>query len=127
MSLEDVAFFQKQGAVVLRNVISSHELKVLRDGIDEVLRHPSPRAQIASEESDKGRFFEDFNRWTDVPQLELFVKGTQLGRIGACLMQSGTATLYHDHVLVKEAGTSARTPRHQDQPYYDVEGSQTGK
>ena len=29
---------------------------------------------------------------------------------------------YHDHVLVKEGGTRQRTPWHQDQPYYNVDG-----
>ena len=32
--------------------------------------------------------------------------------------------LYHDHVLVKEAGTRQITPWHQDQPYYNVDGRQ---
>jgi len=32
--------------------------------------------------------------------------------------------LYHDHVLVKEPGTRQRTPWHQDQPYYNVDGVQ---
>lgn len=34
------------------------------------------------------------------------------------------ARLYHDHVLVREPGTSQRTPWHQDLPYYNVEGHQ---
>jgi ectoine hydroxylase-related dioxygenase (phytanoyl-CoA dioxygenase family) len=33
--------------------------------------------------------------------------------------------VFHDHVLVKEPGTSKPTPWHQDSPYYFVEGSQT--
>ena len=32
---------------------------------------------------------------------------------------------YHDHVLVKEPGTTQRTPWHQDQPYYNIDGTQT--
>jgi len=32
--------------------------------------------------------------------------------------------LYH-HLLVKEPGTRQRTPWHQDQPYYNIEGLQT--
>ena len=39
-------------------------------------------------------------------------------------MQSRTARLYHDHLLVKEAGTRQPTPWHQDQPYYNVGGRQ---
>ena len=40
-------------------------------------------------------------------------------------MQSHTAQLFHDHVLVKEPGTAKPTPWHQDSPYYFVEGAQT--
>jgi ectoine hydroxylase-related dioxygenase (phytanoyl-CoA dioxygenase family) len=30
--------------------------------------------------------------------------------------------LYHDHMLTKEPGTRQRTPWHQDQPYYNIDG-----
>ena len=33
--------------------------------------------------------------------------------------------LYHDHLLVKEPRTRQRTPWHQDQPYYNIEGQMT--
>ena len=33
--------------------------------------------------------------------------------------------MFHDHVLVKEPGTSMATPWHQDGPYYFVQGQQT--
>ena len=33
--------------------------------------------------------------------------------------------LFHDHMLVKEPGTTIRTPWHQDQPFYCIDGSQT--
>jgi ectoine hydroxylase-related dioxygenase (phytanoyl-CoA dioxygenase family) len=59
-----------------------------------------------------------------VPEFAEFVTTTKLAAIAAELMQSSTVTLYHDHVLVKEPGTRQRTPWHQDQPYYDVEGRQ---
>jgi ectoine hydroxylase-related dioxygenase (phytanoyl-CoA dioxygenase family) len=39
-------------------------------------------------------------------------------------MQSHSVRLYHDHMLTKEPGTRARTPWHQDQPYYNIEGRQ---
>ena len=42
-------------------------------------------------------------------------------QISAELMQSETAQVFHDHVLVKEPGTSKPTPWHQDGPYYFVE------
>jgi ectoine hydroxylase-related dioxygenase (phytanoyl-CoA dioxygenase family) len=44
--------------------------------------------------------------------------------VGARLMRSRSARLYHDHMLTKEPDTRARTPWHQDQPYYNIEGAQ---
>ena len=49
----------------------------------------------------------------------------QVGNIkvrAATLMLTPQVRFYHDHVLVKEGGTSQRTPWHQDQPYYNVDG-----
>ena len=37
-------------------------------------------------------------------------------------MATPQARFYHDHVLVKEGRTRQRTPWHQDQPYYNVDG-----
>jgi ectoine hydroxylase-related dioxygenase (phytanoyl-CoA dioxygenase family) len=79
---------------------------------------------VASAPDDPGFFVEDFCRWRDIPQFEEFVTSTRLARIAAELMRSTSVTMYHDHVLVKEPGTRQRTPWHQDQPYYDVEGRQ---
>ena len=43
---------------------------------------------------------------------------------GLLKMGSQTVRLYHDHVLVKEPRTTAKTPWHQDQPYYCIDGTQ---
>ena len=43
-------------------------------------------------------------------------------QIAAALMSTPQLRFYHDHVLVKEGGTQQRTPWHQDQPYYNVDG-----
>jgi len=37
-------------------------------------------------------------------------------------MGGSSVRLFHDHMLVKEPGTKAETPWHQDQPYYNVDG-----
>ena len=38
-------------------------------------------------------------------------------------MQSVKVNLFHEHVLVKEIGSKKRTPWHQDQSYYCVDGA----
>ncbi len=40
-------------------------------------------------------------------------------------MNSDRVQLFHEHILVKEPGTSKETPWHQDNPYYFITGNQT--
>jgi ectoine hydroxylase-related dioxygenase (phytanoyl-CoA dioxygenase family) len=71
---------------------------------------------------DPGSFFEDFRRWQDVPGIEELALRSRLPQLTAALMATDEVRFYHDHVLVKESRTRQRTPWHQDQPYYNVDG-----
>ena len=124
VSPAEVDAFQRDGAVVLRQLLEPHEVELLRAGIDENLAHPSPRAKVASSANDPGWFIEDFCCWQENERYREFIFASALGEVGARLMRSSTARLYHDHMLTKEPGTQQRTPWHQDQPYYNVSGSQ---
>ena len=116
--------FREHGVVLLRGVLSADSVDLLRRGIDAVMASPSPRAKVASADDDPGRFVEDFCTWRDHEVFRDFLARGELVEPARRLMGSRTVRLYHDHVLVKEAGTRQRTPWHQDQPYYDVEGAQ---
>jgi ectoine hydroxylase-related dioxygenase (phytanoyl-CoA dioxygenase family) len=56
------------------------------------------------------------------PQIERLARHSQVPAVAAALMATPQLRFYHDHVLVKEAATAQRTPWHQDQPYYNVDG-----
>ena len=60
-----------------------------------------------------------------IPEFEGIAFASRAADAAAALMQSSTVRLFHDHVLVKEPGTTKPTPWHQDGPYYFVEGRQT--
>jgi len=121
---EIVDAFAADGAVVLRGVLSAAEVELLDAGIEANLAAPSERAIVASPADDPGFFIEDFCTWSTNPAYERVIRESALAAVGAQLMRSRTARLYHDHLLVKEAGTRQATPWHQDQPYYNVEGRQ---
>ena len=116
--------FQADGALVLRQLLEPAEVALLREGIDANLAQPSARAKVASAAGDPGWFIEDFCCWQENEFYQRFIFGSALGEVGAQLMRSRCARLYHDHMLTKEPGTRARTPWHQDQPYYNIEGAQ---
>ena len=116
--------FARDGAVLLRQLLTLGEVAVLARGIEHNLAHPSPLALLASEPDDPGRFVEDFCTWQDNPDYRRILLDSALPAVSAKLMGSRTVRLYHDHMLVKEADTRQPTPWHQDQPYYNVSGRQ---
>jgi ectoine hydroxylase-related dioxygenase (phytanoyl-CoA dioxygenase family) len=123
-SAAQVEAFQRDGAVVLPGLLMSAEVELLRSGIEANLAAPSPRAKVASTRDDPGWFVEDFCCWQENEFYRRFIFESALGSVGAALMRSASARLYHDHMLTKEPGTRARTPWHQDQPYYNISGTQ---
>ncbi len=116
--------FRRDGAVKLSGLLSAAEVDLLRAGIDENLRSPGPLAIVASAPDDPGRFIEDFCNWQRIDEYRSIMVDSKLGEVAAALTGSQTVRLYHDHMLTKEPGTRQRTPWHQDQPYYNVDGHQ---
>jgi ectoine hydroxylase-related dioxygenase (phytanoyl-CoA dioxygenase family) len=116
--------FQRDGAVVVRGAFSAGDVSLLERGIERNLAEPSARALVASRPDDPGKFFEDFCNWQRIPEFEEFIRQSPAAAIAGELMGSQRVRLFHDHLLVKEPGTRQATPWHQDQPYYNVEGTQ---
>jgi ectoine hydroxylase-related dioxygenase (phytanoyl-CoA dioxygenase family) len=113
--------FARDGAVCVRGAVDAEHVELARQAIEANLADLSPLAKRASADDD-GAFIEDFCNWQRLPAIERFVAESGVAAIAAELMGSRTVRLYHDHVLVKEPGTRQRTPWHQDQPYYNVDG-----
>ena len=122
---EVVAAFERDGAVCLRQLLTPAEVALIRDGIDQNIARPSPRAKVASQPGDPGFFIEDFCNWQHIDSYRRAIFESALAMTAGQLMQSRRVRLYHDHMLTKEPGTRQRTPWHQDQPYYNIEGTQT--
>lgn len=116
--------FQKDGVVVVKDLFADH-VQSLRDGVALNMEQPGPYASENRKQGETGRFFDDYCNWSRIPQFQEVIQSSPLAEVAADLMQSETVQMFHDHVLVKEPGTSMATPWHQDGPYYFVEGRQT--
>jgi ectoine hydroxylase-related dioxygenase (phytanoyl-CoA dioxygenase family) len=119
-----VSDWRRDGAVCVRQLLSADEVALLREGIDANLAAPSPRAKVASRAGDPGFFIEDFCNWQDNPAYRRVIFESPLAAAAGLLTGSESIRLYHDHMLTKEPATRAPTPWHQDQPYYNIEGTQ---
>ena len=113
--------FRRDGAVPIRGLLTTEQVETLRLGIDRNRAEPSPLAQDHG--ADRS-FFEDFCNWQRIDEYAQVIRDAPFGELAADLMGSETARLFHDHVLVKEAGSGEPSPWHQDQPYYCVDGMQ---
>ncbi|SPH16997.1 hypothetical protein DEA8626_00511 [Defluviimonas aquaemixtae] len=119
-----VAAFARDGTVLVKGLWSDW-VDVIRAGIERNMSEPGPYAAENLKPGEGGRFFDDYCNWTRIPEFREVIMGSDAAGTAARLMQSETVQLFHDHVLVKEPGTSKPTPWHQDGPYYFVEGRQT--
>ena len=116
--------FQRDGVVLIKGLFAD-QVELLRQGVEENMENPGPFASENKKEGQTGRFFDDYCNWDRIPAFKQAIQESPVADVAADLMQSQSVQMFHDHVLVKEPGTSMATPWHQDGPYYFVEGQQT--
>jgi ectoine hydroxylase-related dioxygenase (phytanoyl-CoA dioxygenase family) len=120
----DIDTFQTEGVVLIRGLFKDH-VDALRRGVEINMIQPGPYAAENLKAGDGGRFFDDYCNWERIDDFRDVIFKSPVAEVAADLMRSKSVQLFHDHVLVKEPGTSKPTPWHQDGPYYFVEGKQT--
>ena len=120
----DIENFTKDGAILCRGIFSDWVDK-LRIGIDKLIANPSVRERSYTPEDGTAPFFQDLVNWNRISEFNDFIFNSNLGYYASLLMNSKSSRFFHDHVLVKEPGSSIKTPWHQDKPYYCVDGEQS--
>lgn len=115
--------FQRDGVTMIKGLFADH-VDTIRDGIEFNMSNPGKYAAENTKGGDTGRFFDDYCNWQRITQFQDVIHNSPAAEVAADLMQSDIVQMFHDHVLVKEPGTSKPTPWHQDSPYYFVDGMQ---
>lgn len=103
----------------------ARHVSALRAGVARNMDAPGPYASENRKDGETGRFFDDYCNWQRIPEFHGAIHDPAIAAAAGALMQSETVQMFHDHVLVKEPGTSMATPWHSDGPYYFVSGRQT--
>lgn len=121
---EQVEEYQRDGVVLVKGLFADY-VDLLRSGVARNMAEPGPYASNNQKAGHTGRFFDDYCNWMRIPEFREVIETSEAACVAAALMGSNTVQMFHDHVLVKEPGTSMATPWHSDGPYYFVEGRQT--
>ncbi|MDH3232480.1 MAG: phytanoyl-CoA dioxygenase family protein [Alphaproteobacteria bacterium] len=124
VSDDEAAAFRQDGVLLLRGVFGDW-VEPLRAGIEANIAEPSWRIRLYHPDYSPTQFFQDFCVWDRIPEFRDFIFNSPAGPLAARLMGARTVRLFHEHVLVKEPGTTVATPWHHDIPYYCVDGPQT--
>ncbi|MEX0349484.1 MAG: phytanoyl-CoA dioxygenase family protein [Paracoccaceae bacterium] len=124
LTQSDIDTYQHDGVVVIRGLFDGY-VDQLRAGVAANMEAPGPYASENEKAGETGRFFDDYCNWTRIAPFREVIETSPAAEVAADLMRSTRVQMFHDHVLVKEPGTSMVTPWHQDGPYYFVHGQQT--
>ena len=125
VSPDDVAAFAADGAIVLRNVLPSAWVDALRAAAEANLASPGPLCdEHAAAQGTGGRFHDDQFLWHRHAACEEYVLRSGVGALAARAMGSRTASILYDQLFVKEPGTAAPTPWHNDTSYWHLRGEQ---
>jgi len=123
ISKKQIEAYQRDGAVLIKGLFRDHVEK-LRAGVEANMAEPGPYAAENLKPGEEGRFFDDYCNWQRISEFEEVIRQSAAAEVAAALMGASMVQVFHDHVLVKEPGTTKATPWHSDGPYYFVGGQQ---
>ena len=121
---KDINTYQKKGVVLLKNIIDPFWIRKLKIGIKNNFANPSKYKCVYEKVNNIELFYDDYCNWQKIPEYKEFIFNSEIASIASKLMISKKVNLFHEHALIKEPGAQKRTPWHQDQSYYCVEGRQ---
>lgn len=125
ISPEQIARFQRDGYIKLKDVLSAEVLHYYGSEITRLVLQSAKDAVPLERRSTYGKaFLQIMNLWRESEIAKEFVLGKRLGRIATELLQTQGIRLYHDQALYKEA-SGGYTPWHVDQFYWPLSTDKT--
>lgn len=120
---DDIRHYEQDGVICLRGLFDHTWIDRLRGAVERCIANPGPHAVIG-DRSQPGFFFGDQDMWWRDATFREFIFDSPAAAVAGALMRATRINFFFDQVIVKEPGTTQRTPWHQDLPYWAVRGSQ---
>jgi len=125
ISPENIQQYQSDGVVFLQDAFSGDWIEILKAAIDTNIKNPSPRGRLWDRDAKGRTCFYDSQVWQDIDGYKDFALNSPCAEIAGRLMQSRAVNFFFDAVFVRTPGAQFRTPWHQDEPYWSVDGFDT--
>jgi len=125
ISAQQQAEYQKNGHVLLRNILSEEEMAVYREVIVAAAERFNTEKRKFEERDTYGKaFLQIMNLWEVDEAVRQYTLAKRFAKIAADLMGVEGVRLYHDQALFKEP-FGGHTPWHQDQYYWPIDTDNT--
>ena len=125
ISDEQTAQYQRDGHILLDDVLPAEHIPPYRDAITQTVSERNKETRALKDRDTYGRaFLQTTNLWEYNDVVKEYVMAKRFARIAARLMGVERVRLYHDQALFKEAGGGI-TPWHQDQHYWPLATNKT--
>lgn len=122
---DQIDAFRRDGVVMLPAMFDAEWIELLRQGLRRHLEAPSPRARVWDRDEHGRTMFWDAMAWHDVDEYQRFVFESPAAEIAGRMLGSSQINFFFDAVFVRSPGSQFKTPWHQDEPYWSVEGHDT--
>lgn len=122
---EQIAFYQKNRYIKLKQVFDEATLSFFNEAITERVTKMNTSTIALEERSTYGKaFLQLFNLWIEDEVVKQLIFSKRLAKIATDLMEVNGVRIYHDQALFKEGGGGI-TPWHADQYYWPLETDKT--
>ncbi|WP_308638502.1 phytanoyl-CoA dioxygenase family protein [Paenibacillus silvisoli] len=122
---EQIASYQSNGHILLKNVLSADEINYYEPLIANTVREHNYQTKPVEERDTYGKaFIQICNLWQMNEGVARYVLARRFAKIAAELMGVDGVRIYHDQALFKEPG-GGHTPWHQDQVYWPLDTPNT--
>jgi ectoine hydroxylase-related dioxygenase (phytanoyl-CoA dioxygenase family) len=119
---DEIRRYREDGVIMIPNALDANWLSLIETGIEQARQAPSLLGRLMSR---KMRGYQmDIFLWKRVDALRDLVYYSPCARWAQQLMGSREVRFFYDQMFVKEPGTDAPTPWHQDLSFWPVRGEQ---
>ena len=113
--------YRRDGFIQLDGMITRQMLESFRGAVSGAVTELEHKRRATDPNKVKGTyeqiFIQKVNLWRQFPEVQAFTLAPRFADVAARLM-GGPVRVWHDQALFKEPHTGAKTPWHQDAPYW---------
>lgn len=124
LTTEQLETFTDDGVVLVNEAVDKQFLAPIAALAELQLNEPGQWVTDTNPGSSRDRLFTSRYLWRDQTSVYDFLFDSGIARLAGQALRSSSVRFYFDHLLVKEPGTAAPTPWHQDIPYWPFLGKQ---